>query len=199
MLIDDRSAMPTNVLLRKACWSASSARWFGFASFTNLWGSLLSVGYKAELRCGSNEDRFASNREMTRNARIYWVIKWNEREMCYRNYERVIPFSMQATLEEAHPAPGIFSRRRCITDLCWQVNVSVCNGKAERCNRHLNCPSWSREAYLTRNSRTRWRKLPTTSWTPNFSFEERQGVIEPQMFESNVWRVPTLKVNVETS
>ena len=31
MLIDDRSAMPNNVLLRKACWSASSARWFGFA------------------------------------------------------------------------------------------------------------------------------------------------------------------------
>ena len=30
--------------------------------------------------------------------------------MCYRNYERVIPFSMQATLEEAHPALGIFSK-----------------------------------------------------------------------------------------
>ena len=30
--------------------------------------------------------------------------------MCYRNNEGVIPFSMQATLEEAHPAPGIFSK-----------------------------------------------------------------------------------------
>ena len=49
-----------------------------------------------------------------------------------------------------------FQRRRCITDLCWPANVSVCNGKAERCNRHLDCLSWSREAYLTRNSRTRW-------------------------------------------
>ena len=97
---------------------------------------------------------------MTRNARINWVIEWNEREMCYRNYERVIPFSMQATLEEAHPAPGIFSWRRCITDLCWPVNVSVCNGKAERCIRHLDCLSWSREAYLTRNSRTRWLNCP---------------------------------------
>ena len=80
MLIDDRSAMPTNVLLRKACWSASSARWFGFASFMNLRGSLLFVGYNAELRCGSNEDRFASHRETAQNARINWVIEWNERK-----------------------------------------------------------------------------------------------------------------------
>ena len=92
-----------------------------------------------------------------------------------------------------------FQRRRCITDLCWQVNVSVCNGKAERCNRHLDCLSWSREAYLTSNSRTRVTKLTTTSWTPNFSFENIQRVIKPQTFESNVWWVPMLHTNVETS
>ena len=132
MLINDRSVMSTNVLLRKACWSASSARWFGFASLMNLWGSLLFVGYNAELRCGSNKDRFASNREMARNARINWVIKWNEREMCYRNYERVIPFLMQATLEEAHPAPGIFSKER-ISIYADGSNVSVWNGRIARC------------------------------------------------------------------
>ena len=144
-------------------------------------------------------DRFASHREMTRNARINWVIEWDEIEMCYRNYERVIPFSMQATLEEAHPAPGIFSRRRCITDLCWQVNVSVCNGKAERCNRHLDCLSWSREAYLTRNSRTRWLNCPPPVEHLTFLLKNIQGVIKPQTFESNVWWVLTLHTNVETS
>ena len=65
-----------------------------------------------------------------------------------------------------------FQRRRCITDLCWQVNVSVCNGKAERCNRHLDCLSWSRKAYLTRNSRTRWLNCQPPVEHLTFSFEE---------------------------
>ena len=56
--------------------------------------------------------------------------------MCYRNFERVIPFSMQATLEEAHPAPGIFSKER-ISIYADGSNVSACNGRIARCNRHL--------------------------------------------------------------
>ena len=53
--------------------------------------------------------------------------------MCYRNYERVIPFSMQATLEEAHPAPGIFSKeemhnRSMLTGQTFQCAMKRLNG-----------------------------------------------------------------------
>ena len=34
------------------------------------------------------------------------------RKMCYRNYERVIPFLTQVTLEEAQPAPDIYLFKR---------------------------------------------------------------------------------------
>ena len=113
------------------------------------------------------------------------IAKWQEthesielsnemREMCYRNYERVIPFSMS--------------------------NVSACKGRIARCNRHLYGLSRSRKNIFDPRQQNGVTKLTTTSWTPNFFFWEIfNRVIKPQTFESHVWWVPTLKVNVETS
>ena len=77
-LIDNRSGMPTNVLLRKACWSALSVRWFGFASSTSLWGSLLFAGYNMNSDTVQIKFVFPQIAKGGRYApRSNWVIKWN--------------------------------------------------------------------------------------------------------------------------
>ena len=120
VLIDDRSVMPTNVLLRKAYWSASSVRWLSFASFPNLRGSLLFLGMKIVLPHITRRHKTHESIELSNEMRKKCVTEIMRGWFLFRCKLH----SKKHTLFQVS-----FQRRRYLTNPCWQVNVLVWMGR----------------------------------------------------------------------
>ena len=132
---------------------------------------------------------------------INWVIEWDEIEMCYRNFERVIPFFDASYTRRSTPCSGYLFKEEMHNRsmLTGQTFQRVTGGLHGVIDTYMVFPDRAR-ANLNQKQQNGVTRLRTTSWTPNFFFWEIfNRVIKPQAFESNVWWVLTLHTNVETS
>ena len=117
-------------------------------------------------------DRFASHREMTRNARINWVIEWDERNVLQKLWEGDSFFDASYTRRSTPCSRYLWNESKgYLSMLTGQPFQRVTGGLHGVIDTYMVFPDRAR-TYLTRNSRTGWLncQLPVEHLT--FSFEK---------------------------